>query len=362
MVPLLLAGMATSPQSPTDMSCIASAWPPTYAFRHLYPFSGGESGHIIQDGGNDMYDGGNEIRVRVRGQWSEPLKYTQVCHGEGPGEATRLGDVEFNTCKYSNTAPLFAAVFSSESAEIDGFRVNGNLGADGGGTQASSSAPISSATAMSTGTPMYGFYKSVSGTRDPSVNHLIIAPSAGVSMTGLTTDSDLHEIHFSQGVSIFVYLLWAGSSGYAYTENDFTSVYTSITTSCFGASRPIVFASPPPPRPDNAATQACAARPCGTEFTCRDFMHSPCSAAQDIAGCNCGPDCCNLEPPPPPPPPHRSPRAPSPAPGACSLPCAGSTCGAFSATGHATCYSLHDLGCDCSGCCVCPPNATRHST
>lgn len=107
----------------------------------LYRFTGADAGTSIRDGGNDMYDGGNELRVQVNGVWSEPLKYTQVCHG-GIGEGTGRGDAEYNTCMLPNGSPIFVAAVSSPSGSISGFRVNGNLGADGGGHIASSSLPL----------------------------------------------------------------------------------------------------------------------------------------------------------------------------------------------------------------------------
>ena len=96
---------------------------------------------MIQDGGSDMYDGGNELRLQVNGVWSEPLKYTQVCNN-GYGEAVGQGDAEYNTCMLPNGSPIFIAAFSSPSGSITGFRVNGNLGADGGGYMASTSQPL----------------------------------------------------------------------------------------------------------------------------------------------------------------------------------------------------------------------------
>ena len=59
--------------NPTDVSCVASAWPPA-RISSLYTFSGADAGTSIEDGGNDMYDGGNILRLRVNGQWTaEPL-------------------------------------------------------------------------------------------------------------------------------------------------------------------------------------------------------------------------------------------------------------------------------------------------
>ena len=196
----------------------------------------------IDDGGSDMYDGGNEIRLQVGGIWSEPLKYTQVCH-QGQGEAVGRGDAEYNTCMLTTGTPYFIAAVYSRTSSITGFRVNGNLGADGGGNRASSSLPLTAtATLPNTGPApspsppeapatgnvppppspsppppgpgyqVYGFYKAVySAQSDPSVNHLIIAPSPGTTQLGLTTDSDLHQVDLDYGVPVLYYVLWGGT-------------------------------------------------------------------------------------------------------------------------------------------------------
>ena len=127
-----------------DLTCVEQSWPPPQ-ISGLYAFSGAEAGSSIEDGGNDMYDGGNMMWLRVNGQWSpHALKYTQVCFGGDMGEGAGRGDAEYNTCYLSSTAPLFAAVFTSPTASIDGFRVDGNLGADGKGFPALASITSSS--------------------------------------------------------------------------------------------------------------------------------------------------------------------------------------------------------------------------
>ena len=58
------------------LTCATSVWPA--GLSKLYAFSGGKVGTLIGDGGNDMFDNGNELRLRVSGQWTSPLKYTQA--------------------------------------------------------------------------------------------------------------------------------------------------------------------------------------------------------------------------------------------------------------------------------------------
>ena len=45
------------------------------------------------------------------GIWTEPLKYTQVCHG-GVGEGVGRGDATYNTCMLPNGSPFFVAAFA----------------------------------------------------------------------------------------------------------------------------------------------------------------------------------------------------------------------------------------------------------
>lgn len=268
---LLLFTPLASP-TPVDLSCVASVWPG--AVTSLYQFSGGASGTIIADGGDDMYDGGNELRLRVNGQWTEPLKYTQICDG-ALSEPARRGDVEYATCKYATSAALFAAAFFSPAGMIDGFRVGGNLGADGAGHMSTSTTPLRGANNT------FGFFKNVFGagpaTRaDPSVNHLIIARSEGKVTMGVTTDSDLHEVHFARGVDLVIYMLWSGKSGAQYSEATFQSVLSGVSAACFASIPEHHFTAPPPPKP-RPDTSNCARRPCGPTATCADFRQTPCA-------------------------------------------------------------------------------------
>ena len=90
---------------------------------------------------------------------------------------------------------------------IDGFRVDGNLGADGQGRQASSARPLVTKAPNADAdkppdkplqSPVYGYFKAVyhaassdaSYNADPSVNHLILARSdSGLQTVGSTTDT-----------------------------------------------------------------------------------------------------------------------------------------------------------------------------
>ena len=340
---LFIGAAATYPR--LDLSCLTSSWPPArLAGLYMFPFTGGEDGISIVDGGSDMFDTGNELRVRSFGQWTPPLRYTQVCSGERSEPAGAY--THYATCKTQGPAPLFAAVFHSDGAAIDGFRVGGDLGADGTGNLFANPGTRPLVAANTTNGHVYGYFKKVFGSStDPSVNHLILAraPTADTTV-GTSTNDDLHEVRFTRGVHELYYLLFAGSRGHEFAEADFQAVLEAATK-CLPPVLPLPH-SPPPP---HAASAACS-KSCGTG-TCQRFEGTSCGAlAAVLPGCDCT-GCCLDTPFMPqhiPPPPPEAVFAPPP-PAACNAPCAGSTCGAFHGT---TCEAFKgSLGCDCTGCC-----------
>lgn len=96
-----------------------------------------------------MYDGGNYLSIRAKGEWREYLSYTQDCDGL-LHTSVDVADVTYSTCKTMDggtvglntngiwrddgdvsSGTLFAATFASASSAIDGIMISGNLGADG---------------------------------------------------------------------------------------------------------------------------------------------------------------------------------------------------------------------------------------
>ena len=305
-----------------------------------------------------MFDGGNMLRLRTHGQWTKPLKYTQVCNGMQSEPAGAWA--EYNTCKLPGPTPLFAGVFFSPTAAIDGIRVDGNTGADGSGSVFANPGSMPLHSANTSNGQVYGYYKQSYGeqattggtearTPDPSINHLIVVRAAsGTTQVGTTTDSDLFEVAFSHGVYEVYYFLFAGKLGVQFSEAAFQAVLERMT-SCLPAVMTLPNSPPPPAR----ASTACA-RSCG-DGTCQRFEHTSCAAVTAVMpGCDCS-GCCSASPfnpvkvsPPPP-----APSSPPPPAAACSAPCAGTTCAAFAGTSCADFDSK--LGCDCSGCCAGSP-------
>ena len=239
----------------------------------------------------------------------------------------------YTTCKHvgtdkdGQTVEFFAAAFSSLTAAIGGFKVTGNLGADGYGAQRSFNA---------TGPRgVKGYFKQVyaatSGyfwaSTDPSVNHLIMARSGiDEAKYGATTNDDLQEVHFKDSQPVLYYVLWAGEAGYQYTDAELQRLLDGVAASCFPDAAAIP-PSPPPRAPPPPAPPACA-QPC-QDRTCLAFQSTPCAlVAQPPWSCDCSGCCVDVELLPPSPMPPDPPAFPSPAPPpACATPCAGATCG-----------------------------------
>ena len=194
-------------------------------------------------------------------------------------------------CRYdAGFEAVFVLAVESKSGGIDGFQVVGNLGADGGGIQADGklSGPK--------GTTAY--YKATYGASapgvslaDPSVNHLVFAPGADGAKASCpppppppppepafrtaatlspwraaylpspsrlsraqvtlseTTDDDLHEVIFPQGLSLVYYVLWAGKEGYHYKREAFQTASRHHCARTPRAPPPRVRSAAPPPHP-----------------------------------------------------------------------------------------------------------------
>ena len=55
----------TGDADPTDLTCAEKA-AASAGLLSLFPFTGATAGTEISDGGSDMYDGGNQIRLQVK--------------------------------------------------------------------------------------------------------------------------------------------------------------------------------------------------------------------------------------------------------------------------------------------------------
>lgn len=168
------------------------------AIPNHFLFEEGETGTHIVDGGRDMYDDGNFLYTSVGG----PIEYSNntIIPSRFFGVNGR-----YLTRKYP---ALF--MVAADLDGIDFFEINGNLGADGSGRVDGSILEI-----HHNGTHYRGFVKRVSGTSDPSVNHLIVVagnPAANHEFS-TNTDDDYHRVFNLNESTRIYYLLYAGIEG-----------------------------------------------------------------------------------------------------------------------------------------------------
>ncbi len=168
-----------------------------------HDFTDGETGTNIRDGGEDMYDAGNFLSTNLGG----PVDYT---NGDIFNHQA-FGSASYFTAKYTG---LFVLV-----ADLDGvsnFKIEGNLGADGGGSADGSVLQINRS-----GKTYLGFVKRVFDAGDPSINHLIIIESNGVATHefSLNTNDDYHEVSNLNEVSRINYLLFSTGGGGDYLDD-----------------------------------------------------------------------------------------------------------------------------------------------
>lgn len=116
-----------------------------------------------------------------------PLAYRQSTSESTTG----VGDITYTT--YKSITPgsfVWLAMFYSPASMIDGVKIDGGNGADGRGSATWGALGVSSVDSR-----FYGWYKSVAGAGDPSINQLIIAPgSSWTQSASSNTDSDLHTL------------------------------------------------------------------------------------------------------------------------------------------------------------------------
>ncbi|GEP45994.1 S8 family serine peptidase [Brevifollis gellanilyticus] len=164
----------------------------------LFLFTEGVTGTSILDGGNDMYDGGNYLNTSLGSAvaYSDNVVTTNTKLGVGGTYFTR------------KLPGLF--VFVADLNNVSSFFTSGNLGTDGAGSVSGSTLSRTFA-----GRNYTGFLKSVSGTTDPSVNHLVIVETkSGINHSySPSTDEDGHSISGLTGTTRLYYLLFAREDG-----------------------------------------------------------------------------------------------------------------------------------------------------
>lgn len=183
-----------------------------------YNFLDGIFGSSINDGGGDMYDGGNQLNLLPQGSTFPSL----LAYSDNLVTTVSVGG---NSIPYFTSKIPGMFLFSADITNIQTFSIEGNLGADGIGSV--NNALLSSA---SNGITYSGFVKRVYSAGDPSVNHLIIVENTpGISQTFSTnTDNDNHAINGLTSSTRVYYLLFAGISGRFYSDAEFQNVFDNF--------------------------------------------------------------------------------------------------------------------------------------
>ena len=195
-----------SPPSPPDIpdyQCILGADFSLVSEGNHAILAASDGDTSISDGGDDMYDTGNKMRLKEGGTWTSDLPYTESIHAEPlPGSAT----VSYFTHKRSGPT-VFIAKFVSSGETIQGLRIQGDLGLDGSGTVEL----LELASAMG----WHGYATRTFGNNDPSINHLIMAPASATQTADTGAADEDHKVEWDEPVSAMIYLLWAGRTGSA---------------------------------------------------------------------------------------------------------------------------------------------------
>jgi subtilisin-like proprotein convertase family protein len=165
----------------------------------LFNFLEGATGSSIDDGGSNMYDGGNILNTNL----AAAIEYTDgsimSTDAFGPGSS-------YFTAKYPG---LF--VMAAENVSIESFEINGHLGADGAGIVNSKELHT-----VVNGREYAVFFKRTHGAGTPSVIHIIIVPGDGVGISRFASpdsDEDLDALYGLSSAKSIYYLLVSRSNG-----------------------------------------------------------------------------------------------------------------------------------------------------
>jgi hypothetical protein len=162
----------------------------------------------INDGGSDMYDGGNVLNTDLAANipYSDNVITTDASFGTTGQYFTREYDGLF--------------VMAADLDNVSTFEITGNNGADGNG---SADGYVFSTTVNAN---VYDvFVKRVHSAGDPSINHVMIIPQnvAASHTFAASTDNDQHSLNGITASTRIYYLLYAGTSGF-YIDNPATEL------------------------------------------------------------------------------------------------------------------------------------------
>ena len=222
-VTLLLAALPfmTHAQTLLDVQCninqqytdVTDTVPNMYEF--LY--DGGID--YIDDGGGDMYDGGNYLNtdLAIEIDYSDDVIIPSIEFGPAGQYFTR-------------ELPGFF-MLAADIDSIDSFYISGGNGADGSGV-----AQGSTFSASYGGTNYDVFVKQVSGDGDPSIMHFIIIPENVDAYHSYSTDTDddLHELFGIEGSTRLYYFLVSSSPDVPLSDNELMAVANTFLSAING--------------------------------------------------------------------------------------------------------------------------------
>ncbi len=182
-----------------------------------YSMTDGLTGTCVSDGGNDMYDCGNQLNTDL----GTLISYTNGAMSTSPA----FGGGSYFTAKYNNLW-----VMTADLNGVSTFFTSGNNGADGSGNADGFDYTVTVGCL-----DYYVFVKRINGAGDPSINHMFIVPSDGsnpppTQTFATNTNDDEHRITGLSGYDRLYYMLLAGNSGYAYTNAEIEAAVLDFLT------------------------------------------------------------------------------------------------------------------------------------
>lgn len=174
----------------------------------------------INDGGYDMYDGGNRLHTNL----SPSIPYT---HSQANQDFPKDGIIVNGNAYFGSGSQYFTNMYPGmfvlgvTGANISSFSIEGNNGADGGGS-------VEAGQFSQSGWKC--FYKTVGGAGDPTINHMIFVFGDGSGIThdySMNTDDDHDMISGSIPPHLY-YLLVANRGGPRLSESDLQAVAASF--------------------------------------------------------------------------------------------------------------------------------------
>jgi hypothetical protein len=166
--------------------------------------------------------------IALESSWSQDGddEYTSP---EGTEWSIINGNPSLNTSASSYFTNLYPGFFfmGAQNTEVDEFRIEGNLGADGNGF-------LNYSTFSQGGHQVY--VKRVGGTSDPSVNHIIVVNPTDANQITQTVPNDTNDDEhvltglLAAGVTEIYHMVFAKSNGVTLSNNEISNIVSQFLT------------------------------------------------------------------------------------------------------------------------------------